>query len=144
MTTENRNFTANDIPTLCLSGLLGRKVTSRMVTTKNGPKMAVDFTLLVDLAKGDDGRYPQGKYIRCTAWGDFANVLESLASQPKTKLCVSGWYNVRPERVANDGRVWPASLEFNAQTVYTELAAGTSISNALAQHVVGSTNELPF
>lgn len=141
MTTEDKNLTLNDKPTICLSGLLGRKVTSRMVTTKDGPKMAVDFQILVDFGKDDKGNWLPGKYIRCTAWGNYAGILESFASQPRARVAVSGRYNARPEKVGNDGKVYPPRLEFTCTNVFTVLDPEASLSAAIESH---KDEALPF
>lgn len=139
---NDKSLTLKDEPTLCLSGLLGRTVKSQMVTTKNGPKLKVNFNLGVDMGKGPDGKYLPVKYIRCSAWGDFAQVLESYAALGvKAKIAVSGKYNARPERVANDGKVWPASIEFDVYNVFTLLDPETSVSNTLRQ---ATAEALPF
>jgi len=66
-------FTLNHKPELVISGLLGRREPRvRMVDTQKGPLTLTDFSIRVDLAKGDDGRYvKEAVYLNVSVRGDY-------------------------------------------------------------------------
>jgi len=120
-------FTLNHKPELVISGLLGRREPRvRMVDTQKGPLTLTDFSIRVDLAKGDDGRYvKEAVYLNVSVRGDYKAQLVALQGEKFPRIAASGYLRATPEQEKKDKTgFWPAKLELSASRLYFGQEAG--------------------
>lgn len=113
-------FTLSHKPELVISGLLGRSAPKvRTITTKKGPAVKTEFSIKVDLARGEDGSYSkEACYLNVSVFGDYTQQLARLGQKKWPRIAVGGYLNAREEGPKPDGGFWPARLDFNAQRLY--------------------------
>lgn len=115
-------FTLSHKPELVISGLLSKKeIKIRTITTGNGPALKTEFSIKVDLARGDDGKYSKEScYMNVSVFGDYTKQLERLRQKQWPRIAVSGYLRATAEQEKKNepGSYWPARLDFNAQRLY--------------------------